>query len=369
MAGVQYKKLKSRIAIKAKIRHCDPEKRLANNHANKNIDKSLTHTNLQLKDRDYQTVCDVYDQTMNHLNSLPHPNKAKGIVLGFGLDIPAPLGLDDDKDGEDFFNRVCEIVAEQYGYDNILEAYYHRDEIHDYIDEDGNTRTSRPHVHVYVLPVQYNEKYEHERLNGKWFSKRSNMNKLNNSIHKMCKKEYGLAFMDGSKRKSNKTVEQLKNESDERRIEAESRAKEIIQEAEAQADAFRTSVFAEIAGFKQEVREIIDETQNRLKTANNELEAIDQKIYDAGFMKWVSTIKVKGEDIQDYYKNHIDTKPDSNHTNNHSNDRFNQAMSSLYRSNPFLFSLSDEERARKVNSMPPIHDPLVSKDKNQGPSL
>ena len=66
---------------------------------------------------------------------------------------------------------------------------------------------SRSHLQCYVVP-------EHNgKLNGKWFSSRANMVKLNNSIHRMAQEQFGVMFMDGSKRKSRKTVEQLKNES------------------------------------------------------------------------------------------------------------------------------------------------------------
>ena len=66
---------------------------------------------------------------------------------------------------------------------------------------------SRSHLQCYVVP-------EHNgKLNGKWFSSRANMIKLNNSIHRMAPEQFGVTFMDGSKRKSRKTVEQLKNES------------------------------------------------------------------------------------------------------------------------------------------------------------
>ena len=54
----------------------------------------------------------------------------------------------------------------------------HQDEKHAYIHaETGERCMSRSHLQCYVVP-------EHNgKLNGKWFSSRANMIKLNNSIH------------------------------------------------------------------------------------------------------------------------------------------------------------------------------------------
>lgn len=106
----------------------------------------------------------------------------------------------------------------------MLQCYIHRDEKHAYKNaETGQDCESRTHGHFYVIP-------EHNgKLNGKWFSSRANIDKLNNAIQDMTQSDYGLKFMNGTKRKSKKTVEQLKNESEYRAVreQLEKERKEI----------------------------------------------------------------------------------------------------------------------------------------------
>lgn len=74
-------------------------------------------------------------------------------------------------------------------------------------------------MHVIVIP-------EHDgKLNGKWFSSKRNMIQLNNTLHKMTEDDYGLQFMDGSKKKSRKSVEALKRRSEA--LQAEERVKAL----------------------------------------------------------------------------------------------------------------------------------------------
>jgi len=203
MASVNFMKIKTAGHAKAVLRHCDKEKRKKENHSNKDINLGNTDSNFQM-DRSYEETCRLFDERIAFLDAQPGANKRKDRVICFGLDVPAPAGLAEE-DEEDFFSNVSSIVEKQYGSENILQCYVHRDEKHCYNDaKTEQLRVSRVHAHFYVVP-------EHEgRLNGKWFSSRANMTKLNKSIHDMSQTEFGLDFMDGSKRKSTATVEELK---------------------------------------------------------------------------------------------------------------------------------------------------------------
>lgn len=206
MASVNFEKLKTPQQVKAMLRHCDGEERMEANHSNIDIDKSKTSGNMQ-GDMDYAAACQRYDERIAFLDSKPGANRRKDRVTCFGLNVPAPKDLK-PKDEKAFFMAVIDIITNQYGEDNIVQYYMHQDEKHEYIHaETGERCMSRSHLQCYVVP-------EHKgKLNGKWFSSRSNMVKLNNSIHWMAQEQFGVMFLDGSKRKSRKTVEQLKNES------------------------------------------------------------------------------------------------------------------------------------------------------------
>lgn len=206
MASVNFEKFKAAQQVKAMFRHCDEEKRLETNHSNIDINKSATPNNMQ-GNLDYNAACRRYDDRIAFLDSQPGANRRKDRVTCFGLNTSAPKDLKPE-DEKAFFMGVLEIIKNQYGEDNIIQYYVHRDEKHEYINaETGEQCMSRAHMQCYVVP-------EHKgKLNGKWFSSKSNMIKINNAIHKMALEKYGVMFMDGSKKKSRKTVEQLKNES------------------------------------------------------------------------------------------------------------------------------------------------------------
>lgn len=235
------------------LRHCDKEERMQSNHSNKQIDKSRTDDNLQFWG--YDEACGRYDARIAELDSVPGANVRKDRVTCFGLCVPMPEGLDglgDDRQ-MDWIEGVVRIVERQYGSENLVGLYYHEDEVHAYKDaETGKDRLSRPHLHFYMIPEVKG------KLNGKEFSNKRNMMKLNKDIHEMSKTYFGVDFMDGSKRKSKKEVETLKEESRLKELEARERAVQKEHEAnirlrnelEAQKDAIN-KIYEEMDGIQK----------------------------------------------------------------------------------------------------------------------
>lgn len=240
MASVNFEKFKIAQQVKAMFRHCDEEKRLETNHSNIDINKSATPNNMQ-GNLDYDAACKRYDERIAYLDSQPGANRRKDRVTCFGLNVPAPKDLKPE-DERAFFMEVLEIIKNQYGEDNIIQYYMHQDEKHEYINsETGEQCMSRSHMQCYVVP-------EHKgKLNGKWFSNKSNMIKLNNAIHRMAQEQFNVMFMDGSKKKSRKTVEQLKSES-------------TYLAAQKELDAQKMAIDAQTAEVKKE-KQIILQTQ------------------------------------------------------------------------------------------------------------
>lgn len=213
MASVDFKKLHGTAEMKRILRHCDKGCRLKDGHRNKDIDKRLTHKNTQLPNLDYNKVCRAYAQRIAYLDRLKGANLRQDRVTCFALEIPAPNNMR-EKDKPEWFQHVFGLIADQYDARNILQFYVHYDEVHEYVHAiTGQVKVSRVHAHCLVIP-------EHEgKLNGKWFSSRANMMKLNNAIQKMTMERFTLEFMDGSKQGSSKRVEQLKRESESRKYE------------------------------------------------------------------------------------------------------------------------------------------------------
>lgn len=240
MASVNFEKFKAAQQVKAMFRHCDEEKRLNTNHSNIDINKSATPNNMQ-GNLDYNAACKRYDDRIAFLDSKPGANRRKDRVTCFGLNTPTPKDLKPE-DEKAFFMEVLEIIKNQYGENNIIQYYVHQDEKHKYINsETGEQCMSRSHMQCYVVP-------EHKgKLNGKWFSNKSNMIKLNNAIHRMAQEQFNVMFMDGSKKKSRKTVEQLKSES-------------TYLAAQKELDAQKMAIDAQTAEVKKE-KQIILQTQ------------------------------------------------------------------------------------------------------------
>lgn len=235
MASVDFAKFKKASECKAMLRHCDAVERVANNHSNPNINKELTASNGAIKGLTYSEVCAAYDRRIAALDAAKGANKRKDRVTLLGLDVPRPAGLR-PSDQDAWFRRVWDITAQMYGTNNMLEGYIHRDEVHTYLDPATKQEvTSREHLHMFVIPERKG------RLCAKECCSRASMIQLNNSIQSMTTREFGVLFMDGSKAKSTKTVEQLRNESCAREIEEKARenAQKIVAEARAEAQKIR----------------------------------------------------------------------------------------------------------------------------------
>lgn len=220
MASVNFQKCKGGASAKAIIRHCDSEKRKNASHSNESIDTTKTDKNVTTtftftkkdgskitKQLNYQETCTRYDRRIQEIDEGGNKNKRKDRVTCFALCVPAPEGIKTE-DIMKFYIGVSRILTEKYGIRNLVNSYIHFDEIHDYKDaETGQERTSRVHAHYFFIPERNGQ------LDGKWFSSRANMVDVNKKIDDFCREHFRIRFMDGTKKKSRKSVETLKNES------------------------------------------------------------------------------------------------------------------------------------------------------------
>lgn len=270
MGSVNFEKCKSARSVTALMRHCCKDKRLKTKHSNKHINKALTKYNFDYTNYDanyddnYNILfekCDSYEQAKNayfkqiaYLDATTNTNHRPDRVTCFVLEMPAPAELDLQQ-AEAWSHDVINLLIRRYSADNVVSAHFHADEKHNYKvkGENGEIKTveSRYHLHAFVIP-EVNGK-----LNGKQFSSRKNMIQLNKAIDDMTLEKYGCCFMDGTKRKSRKTVEELKNSSD--MLE--------IQQKQEQLDA-------EIAKVQQERSNMIDIVFDEI---NKELENLKFK--------------------------------------------------------------------------------------------
>lgn len=294
MASVNFEKLKTPQQVKAMLRHCDGEERMEANHSNIDIDKSKTSGNMQ-GDLDYAAPCQKYSERIAFLDAKPGANKRKDRVTCFGLNVPAPKDLKPE-DEKAFFLAAIKIIINQYGENNIIQYYMHQDEKHAYIHaETGERCMSRSHLQCYVVP-------EHNgKLNGKWFSSRANMVKLNNSIHRMAQEQFGVMFMDGSKRKSRKTVEQLKNESAYLAIQQELDAQKMALDTQTAEVKKEKQIILQTKVMLHEQKSDLDQRENGIKANEDDSRAALQDaatLRDTALQLLLRVQQVEEEDMQ-----------------------------------------------------------------------
>lgn len=300
MASAKFQGGKCQGSAKAKafLMHDEKEQRLSHEHTNEHIDKAKTELNTSAYGLSYEEACAKYDKRIAELDATTNTNKRKDRVTMQSIEIPVPKGLPHEKHQE-FFDNVKDILCEMYGETNLVEAYYHFDEEHEYTDpETKQKEMSRNHGHYNFIP-------EHEgQLNGKWFSSRANMKKLNGAIDRMAQKEFGMSFMDGSKRKGKKTVEQLKNESKEA---------ELIQQMQDQVDRDKQKVLyarqhlleVEVEQHQREydmdsIALIQSDKEKELETKEKRLDEYDEEI-----LQGVSDLRDFEASVSRYYTDTI----------------------------------------------------------------
>lgn len=255
MASVDYKKIHGPTASKRVLRHIYSETRVRDNHSNEDIDKQYTDQNSVIYDKipTYEAACALYDSTFTVLDSKPKANRRKDRVTAFGLNIPIPPAITEQgKAAEDDFARDCTAaLQQQYSESVLLCSVLHRDEVHDYLDaESGAKRRSRPHLHLVFIPIQKG------RLYGKGFSHRTEMHIANRHVEEIAG-AYGTFFMTGEKRKSRRSMAELKALSTVRQAEAEAeRSKKqakLKEKAASQKEEKARKELQEAAAIKQEL--------------------------------------------------------------------------------------------------------------------
>lgn len=234
-------KLHGAAEVKARLRHCDTsvEYRTIAQKGNPHIDLTKSKDNMTRYGRSYAECCGIYDARIAELDKMPKQNHRQDRVTMCCVEVPAPKDLPPEQ-AKAWFDKLGGIFEKRYGKENMIEMFVHADEVHDYDNaETGDIEESRIHAHICFVPVDENGK-----LNAKNLSLRGKMKSLNNAVHKMSEDEFGCSFMSGTKKRSFKTVSQLKNESSNRQLkreteEAERQARKIVAQAKQQAERIK----------------------------------------------------------------------------------------------------------------------------------
>lgn len=229
------------------------------------IDPTKSCLNKSLTGYTYEQAFARYKDRVRELDAAPGAiNKRKDRVTMQAIEVPAPADLPRDKYNQ-FFQRVADIMKAMYGDKNLVDAVVHWDEEHEYIDsETHEKRMSRVHAHYDFVPEVDG------KLNAKQFSKRSNINKLNQAVERMCVTEFDCHFHTGDKKRSKKTVKELKDES-----------KQLQEQADKQAELERLQ--KQINNIQQDITDKtleLDDLQDKLQSLDDREQDLDTREND-----------------------------------------------------------------------------------------
>ena len=227
MAGIQWSggKCHGSGEAKALLRHNDRDQRLQHEHSNPDIDTTLTHLNFSVFNKSYFRKIQAYDQMMDTVKCKRKSSGKNSTVTMQDLVIYCPEGMMDDETGEydyeqvsAWFRSVARMLKKKYG-DCFIDLDVHFDEVHMYVDpQTQKCLWSRVHGHASLIPAiaEVNDDGEPTGeyiLNAKNFCTRGAIVDLNSKVHAMTLEQYGMPYMNGSKKKGKASVEDKKRES------------------------------------------------------------------------------------------------------------------------------------------------------------
>lgn len=212
MAGVQWSGGKcKKYGAKQKLMHCDKEERARRTHKNDDIDKSKSHLNMQAFDLDYAQTCKKYDDRIDPIvkETITRSKRKtirKDAVYCVSPIVYVPEGLTQQQQQE-FVAHTFDYFKKRFG-DNYINGYAHFDEQHYYTDATTKEqRLSQVHIHNFIIPEVDGV------LNAKVFTNRKTIEEVVKHFEEYTYETFGIHYVKGTKSKSRKTVEELKQAS------------------------------------------------------------------------------------------------------------------------------------------------------------
>lgn len=290
MASVNVAKIKTATEAKAYLRHDDKEERLKHEHSNKHIDKSLTPGNRAFWEHDsYAEAAARYDGYIRDADRSPHANKRSDRVTMLSIEFTVPEGIP-DRFCHRFLKDATERVMRYYssrGCRSLVQAYYHFDEQHEYINDEGQRVMSRPHAHIAMVPL-VDDGEGGVKLCAKALTRRTDFRALNKSIDDMSRRRYGVPFMTGKWDGKSKSVEELKAasaaalEAGQKDLDEKKRAfaedKRELDDRESVVKAREDAVGARERAVKEREEELDAEREKALKSQSEASEKMNRAI-------------------------------------------------------------------------------------------
>ena len=201
MASVTIQKWSTAAACGGQINHIY---RTREHYGNQDIDKTLADRNEMAGTAEEARA--RIRETIAWVDSVTPPKRIRGDRKTVAeLCVPAPRSGMSDQDARQFLTAACEALVEAPGM-HVVGVALHGDETHEYIDPDSKERVqSRLHLHVLVVP----DVSGHGCNMKSWLTK-SRYKEINQLLDRVCKRELGYTYQDGTRSRSRGDVECVK---------------------------------------------------------------------------------------------------------------------------------------------------------------
>lgn len=204
MASVTIQKWSTAAACGGQVNHIY---RTREHYGNQDIDKTLADRNEMAGTAEEARA--RIRETIAWVDSVTPPKRVRADRKTVAeLCIPAPRAGMSDQDARQFLTAACEALVGAPSM-HVVGVALHADEAHEYVDPDSKTRVqSRLHLHVLVVPD-----VPGKGCNMKSWLTKSRYSKINWLMDKVCERELGYSYQDGTKSQSRGDVERVKAES------------------------------------------------------------------------------------------------------------------------------------------------------------
>lgn len=204
MASVTIQKWSTAAACGGQVNHIY---RTREHYGNQDIDRALADRNemagtaAEARARIRETIAQV--------DAVTPPKRVRADRKTVAeLCIPAPRSGMSDQDSRRFLTAACIELVNTPGM-HVVGIGLHGDEVHEYVDPYSKTRVqSRLHVHVLVVPD-----VPGRGCNMKSWLTKSRYKEINQLLDRVCERELGYSYQDGTRSKSRGDVERVKAES------------------------------------------------------------------------------------------------------------------------------------------------------------
>lgn len=204
MASVTIQKWSTTAACGGQVSHIY---RTREHYGNKDIDATLA---------DYNEMAGTAEdartrirETIARVDAATPPKRVRADRKTIAeLCIPAPRSGMSDQDARRFLTAAC-VELMQVTNMHVVGIGLHGDEVHEYVDPDSKSRVqSRLHVHVLVVPD-----VPGRGCNMKSWLTKARYKELNQLLDRVCERELGYTYQNGSGQQSRGDVERMKQRS------------------------------------------------------------------------------------------------------------------------------------------------------------